>query len=90
MAEGIEYLLKEQMERLPSTADFDQWLKAVKTKRFTYTRLSRLACALLLDLTPAELKEYDQAPYMRLEEPTAFAPSRKYSRIYNKNFHSVV
>lgn len=66
MAEGIEYRLKEQMERLPSTADFDQWLKAVKTKRFTYTRLSRLACALLLDLTPAEVKEYDQAPYMRL------------------------
>lgn len=66
MAEGIEYRLKEQMERLPSTADFDQWLKAVKTKRFTYTRLSRLACALLLELTPAEVKEYDQAPYMRL------------------------
>lgn len=66
MAEGIEYRLKEQMERLPSTADFDQWLKAVKTKRFTYTRLSRLACALLLELTPAEVKEYDKAPYMRL------------------------
>lgn len=66
MAEGIEYCLKEQLERLPSTADFDQWLKAVKTKRFTYTRLSRLACALLLELTPAEVKEYDQAPYMRL------------------------
>lgn len=66
MAEGIEYRLKEQLERLPSTADFDQWLKAVKTKRFTYTRLSRLACAVLLELTPAEVKEYDQAPYMRL------------------------
>lgn len=66
MAEGIEYRLKEQMERLPSTADFDQWLKAVKTKRFTYTRLSRLACALLLELTPAEVKEYNKAPYMRL------------------------
>lgn len=66
MAEGIEYRLKEQMERLPSTADFDQWLKAVKTKRFTYTRLSRLACALLLELTLAEVKEYDKAPYMRL------------------------
>ncbi len=66
MAEGIEYRLKEQLERLPSTADFDQWLKAVKTKRFTYTRLSRLACALLLELTPAEVKEYDKAPYMRL------------------------
>lgn len=66
MAEGVEYRLKEQLERLPSTADFDQWLKAVKTKRFTYTRLSRLACALLLELTPAEVKEYDQAPYMRL------------------------
>ena len=66
MAEGIEYRLKEQMERLPSTADFDQWLKAVKTKRFTYTRLSRLACALLLELTPAEVKEYNKVPYMRL------------------------
>ena len=66
MAEGIEYRLKEQMERLPSTADFDQWLKAVKTKRFTYTRLSRLACALLLELTPAEVNEYNKAPYMRL------------------------
>ena len=37
MAEGIEYRLKEQMERLPSTADFDQWLKAVKTKRNAFS-----------------------------------------------------
>lgn len=66
MAEGIEYRLKEQLERLPVDATFDQWLKAVKTKRFTYTRLSRLACAILLDLTPFEVKAYNDSPYARI------------------------
>ncbi|KRL83674.1 nucleotidyltransferase [Ligilactobacillus apodemi] len=66
MAEGIEYRLKDQLERAKPTVTFDEWLKAVKTKRFTYTRLSRLACAILLNLTPKEVAEYNEQPYLRI------------------------
>ena len=66
MAEGIEYRLKDQMERLTDQADFETWLKAVKTKRFTYTRLSRLACAILLEMKTAEVLAYEKVPYLRL------------------------
>lgn len=65
MAEGIEYRLQQQAQLLPE-ATFDEWLKAVKSKRFTYTRLSRLAQAILVNLKPAEVIEYNEAPYMRL------------------------
>lgn len=66
MAEGIEYRLKDQMERLTDQVDFETWLKAVKTKRFTYTRLSRLACAILLEMKTAEVLAYEKVPYLRL------------------------
>lgn len=66
MAEGIEYRLKDQLERQVEIADFETWLKAVKTKRFTYTRLSRLACAILLELKATEVLAYERSPYLRL------------------------
>lgn len=65
MAEGIEYRLQQKAQQLPQ-ATFDEWLKAVKSKRFTYTRLSRLAQAILVNLTPLEVANYHENPYMRL------------------------
>ena len=65
MAEGIEYRMQQKAQELPH-ASFDEWLKAVKSKRFTYTRLSRLAQAVLVNLTPQEVQLYNAAPYMRL------------------------
>ena len=52
MAEGIEYRLKEQMERLPSTADFDQWLKAVKTVKFHIYAFVTLSLCLTIRPNP--------------------------------------
>ncbi|MCQ2556969.1 nucleotidyltransferase [Ligilactobacillus equi] len=66
MAEGIEYRLVQQLEQLGPQATFEEWLKAVKNKRFTYTRLSRLATAVLLDLRTEEVQVYQKAPFLRL------------------------
>lgn len=65
MAEGIEYRLKECVLKAEANS-FEQWLKLVKNKRFTYTRLSRLACAILLHLTPDDVINYQKAPYARV------------------------
>lgn len=69
LAEGLEYRLKQQLERLPVTADFAEWLKAVKTKRYTYTHLSRVAVTILLQLSRQEVLDQFAKPYLR---PLAF------------------
>ena len=69
LAEGLEYRLKQQLERLPLTADFEEWLKAVKTKRYTYTHLSRVAATVLLQLSHQEVFNQFARPYLR---PLAF------------------
>lgn len=66
VSEGLEYRVKQQMERLPENAKFDDWIKAVKSKRYTYTRLSRLAVIILIQVTPEEVKQVDEHPYIRL------------------------
>src|SRR5699024_7543053 len=66
MTEGIEYRLQEQTQRLPGDLTFEQWVKKVKTKRFTYPHVARLAVAVLLNISGAEVKDYNQAPYVRL------------------------
>lgn len=66
MAEGIEYRLVQKVNTLAPDVKFDDWLHAVKTKRFTYTRLSRLALATLLNMTNEEVVAYNQKPYIRL------------------------
>lgn len=66
MTEGIEYRLQEQTQRLPGDLSFEQWVKKVKTKRFTYTHLARLAVAVLLNISATEVEAYNQAPYVRL------------------------
>ena len=66
MREGLEYRLKDQTQRLPLTFSFDEWVKAVKTKRFTYTRLARLSVAILLNVKEQEVFDYNSHPYVRL------------------------
>lgn len=66
MAEGIEYRLKECAQTMPYDASFDEWIRLVKNKRFTYTRLSRLACACLLCITGDEIAAYNDNPYVRV------------------------
>ena len=66
MAEGIEYRLVQKANELAYGSSFDDWLHAVKTKRFTYTRLARLAVAMLLNLQTEDITSYNEAPYFRL------------------------
>ncbi|GBG95625.1 nucleotidyltransferase [Ligilactobacillus salitolerans] len=66
MTEGIEYRLLDLTQRLPLTMTFEEWVKEVKTKRFTYTHLARLAVAILLDIKQDEVAAYNEQPYLRL------------------------
>ncbi|KRL03213.1 nucleotidyltransferase [Liquorilactobacillus capillatus] len=66
VGEGLEYRVKQQLEGLPEDATFDDWLKAVKSKRYTYTRLARLAVAILVQVTSGEVEEVEKNPYLRL------------------------
>lgn len=66
MAEGIEYRLKDCAQKMPYDATFDEWIKLVKNKRFTYTRLSRLACSCLLGIKSDEIEAYNDNPYVRV------------------------
>ena len=56
----------EQLELADPQIDFDGWLHKVKNKRFTYTRLSRLALAVLLNLRTEEVKAAMSKPYIRI------------------------
>lgn len=51
---------------MPYDATFDEWIKLVKNKRFTYTRLSRLACSCLLGIKGDEIEAYNDNPYVRV------------------------
>lgn len=66
MAEGIQYRMQEQLQLAPVSLDFDTWLKKVKTKRFTYTRLSRLALATVLNISAAEVEQAWAHPFVRI------------------------
>lgn len=66
VSEGLEYRVKQQTEKLPENAVFDDWIKAVKSKRYTYTRLSRLAVTILIQVTSEEVRKIEEDPYIRL------------------------
>ncbi|MCL7746354.1 nucleotidyltransferase [Halalkalibacter alkaliphilus] len=52
--EGLEYRMK-QASKLSSS--FTEWMEYMKTKRYTWTRLQRLATHVLTNTTKAEMKE---------------------------------
>lgn len=53
MSEGLEYRLTQQNA---AARDFTSFLHAVKSKRYTYARLRRLALATVLNLTQARVE----------------------------------
>ncbi|MCZ2491096.1 nucleotidyltransferase [Dellaglioa carnosa] len=63
MSEGIEYRLLQQYEKLPEDASFDDWVHAVKSKRVTYTKISRLATYILLKINKNEIDKQYKQPY---------------------------
>ena len=66
MAEGIQYRMIAMAQRSEFAGNFDSWIKAVKNKRFTYTRLSRLATMTLLHITWDDVASFEAQPYLRV------------------------
>ena len=66
MAEGIQYRMIAMVQRSEFAGDFDSWIKAAKSKRFTYTRLSRLATMTLLHITWDDVASFEAQPYLRV------------------------
>lgn len=66
VVEGIENRLIKFANELPNEATFEIWLQKVKSKRFTYTRLTRIASSILIDLKKYEVEAYEKAPFYRL------------------------
>ena len=66
MAEGIQYRMIAMVQRSEFAGDFESWIKAVKSKRFTYTRLSRLATMTLLHITWDDVASFEAQPYLRV------------------------
>ncbi|KRN29728.1 hypothetical protein IV38_GL000616 [Lactobacillus selangorensis] len=63
MSEGLEYRFQQQ---IGASQTFAAFLKALKTKRYTYARLRRLCLYTLLNVTTSEMKQaYDQ-PYLQV------------------------
>ncbi|HIX02365.1 MAG TPA: nucleotidyltransferase [Candidatus Ligilactobacillus excrementigallinarum] len=66
MREGIQYRMIAMAQQAETCQSFAQWMKAVKTKRFTYTRLSRLATMVMLHVTQADIEYFYQHPFIRV------------------------
>lgn len=63
MSEGLEYRLKEAAE---NNLDFAGYLKAIKTKRYTYAHLLRVSFYTILGAAKSEVATVVQHPYLRV------------------------
>ncbi|EPH99528.1 hypothetical protein D920_01244 [Enterococcus faecalis 13-SD-W-01] len=63
MSEGIETRLKQAAAR---AENFEAFLDQVKTKRYTRTRLQRLACYVLLNITSQHIQEQQEKTYLNI------------------------
>ena len=63
LTEGIEYRLKECAKKARNMSEF---IEMVKTKRYTWARLQRLATYLLLNVTQEEIEQVWNQSYLRV------------------------
>ncbi|GAA0460486.1 nucleotidyltransferase [Alkalibacillus silvisoli] len=66
MVEGLEYKLKQTVNKVTS---FQEWMNALKTKRYTWTRLQRMFVHVLTNTTKDEVNTFSNLstpPYIRL------------------------
>ena len=63
MTEGLEHRLKDKVRSADSYAEF---LSSVKTKRYTWTRLSRLMISILLNITNDVMAEHTLSDTVRI------------------------
>lgn len=64
--EGLEHRLKKTVKTVTS---FEHWIKTIKSKRYTWTRLQRMFAHLLTNTKKTEinqLKNVSRMPYLRL------------------------
>ncbi len=63
--EGLEYRLKQQIQKATS---FQEFMERMKTKRYTWTRLQRLCTHILTNTTKNQIKSQtlQRSPYIRL------------------------
>lgn len=64
--EGIEHRIIRSIKQATS---FDDWVQAIKTKRYTWTRIQRMFVHILTNTKKEELKginDMDSVPYLRL------------------------
>ncbi|GAB3068056.1 nucleotidyltransferase [Virgibacillus ainsalahensis] len=66
MDEGLEYRIKKMADKVGSMYE---WIEAIKTKRYTWTRLQRLFAHILTNTTKFDmqnLREINSVPYIRI------------------------
>ena len=63
MVEGLEYRLLEMIRQADS---FEAFVQAVKTKRYTWARIQRLLCYVLLQINEEEMREASKHSYIRV------------------------
>jgi predicted nucleotidyltransferase len=63
MVEGLEYRLKSLIYEANS---FEEFVQAVKTKRYTQTRIQRLLCYVLLNIKTSDIKEAWESNYLHV------------------------
>src|SRR5699024_8154829 len=63
MTEGLEYRLKEKIKEATS---FDEFLSKVKTKRYTWTRLSRLMISILMNVKKSDMTDLTDHNSLRI------------------------
>ncbi|UFU00925.1 nucleotidyltransferase [Radiobacillus kanasensis] len=64
--EGLEYRLKRT---IASAISFEEWMQALKTKRYTWTRLQRICTHIITNTTKQEMEEIKTSssfPYVRV------------------------
>lgn len=71
IAEGLEHRIKRTAKQVSS---FQEWMEAIKTKRYTWTRIQRIFVNILTNTKTAEIKHIlhkPSVPYIRLLGLTA-------------------
>lgn len=63
MTEGLEHRLQDKIR---AAASYSEFLSSVKTKRYTWTRLSRLMISILLNITEDLMAEYTLPDHVRI------------------------
>ena len=63
MTEGLEVRLQEAAKQ---STDFHSFVSLVKTKRYTWTRIQRLACYVLLNITESEIFAQQEKNYLHI------------------------